>query len=114
MKENYDYKSKRNYLLVAEYKNKIVGTITFSINKAYAFNCMKYIVFDYLVVKKEYRRKRVGTQLIGALISIAKKDGLESIWGVASIGRNKAHEFYEYVGFDDPVRGFRKVFIQEQ
>ena len=114
MKENYDYKSKRNYLLVAEYKNKIVGTITFSINKAYAFNCMKYIVFDYLVVKKEYRRKRVGTQLIGALISIAKKDGLESIWGVSSIGRNKAHEFYEYVGFDDPVRGFRKVFIQEQ
>ena len=114
IKVNYDYKSKHNYLLVAEYKNKIVGTITFSINKAYAFNCMKYLVFDYLVVQKDLRRKRVGTQLIGALIAIDKKEGLESIWGVSSIGRNKAHEFYEYVGFDDPVKGFRKVFIQEQ
>ena len=114
IKENYEYTSRHNYLLVAEYKNKVVGTITFSVNKAYAFNCMKYIVFDYLVVKKEYRRKRVGTQLIGALVSYAEKNNLESIWGVSSIGRNKAHEFYEYVGFDDPVKGFRKVFIKEQ
>lgn len=112
--KSYNYKSKHNYLLVAEYKGKIIGTITFSINKAYAFNCMKYIVFDYLVVQKQYRRKRVGTQLIGALVSIAKKKNLESIWGVSSIGRNKAHKFYTYVGFDDPVKGFRKVFIQEQ
>ena len=114
MIENYDYNSKHNYLLVAEYKGKIVGTITFSVNKAYAFNCMKYIVFDYLVVQKKYRRKRVGTQLIGALVSYAEKYHLESIWGVSSIGRNKAHKFYDYVGFDDPVKGFRRVFIKEQ
>ena len=75
---------------------------------------MKYIVFDYLVVSKKYRRKRVGTQLIGSLVSIAESKGFESIWGVSSIGRNKAHKFYEYVGFDDPVKGFRRVFIDEQ
>ena len=112
--KNYNYKSKRDYLLVAECKGKIIGSVSFGINKSYAFNCMKYIVFDYLVVQKQYRRKRVGTQLIGALVSIAKKKNLESIWGVSSIGRNKAHKFYTYVGFDDPVKGFRKVFIQEQ
>ncbi len=111
--ENYDYNSKHNYLLVAEYKGKVIGTITFSVNKAYAFNCMKYIVFDYLVIDKKFRRRRVGTQLIGSLVSMAKKKKLESIWGVSSIGRSKAHKFYDYVGFSDPVKGFRRVFIAE-
>lgn len=111
--ENYDYNSKNNFLLVAKYKNKVVGTVTFSINKAFAFNCMGYIVFDYLVVDKKYRRLKVGKQLMDALISIAKNNKIESICGVSSSGRNKAHKFYEYVGFDDPVKGFRKVFIDE-
>lgn len=113
MQENYSYDSNNNILLVAEYKNKVIGTVTASINKAYAFNCMNYMVFDYLVVQKEYRRKRVGTQLIEALISVAKKQNLESIWVCSSLGRGKAHKFYDYVGFNDPVKGFRKVFIKE-
>ena len=112
--ENYDYDSKNNFLLVAKYKNKVVGTITFSINKAFAFNCMGYIVFDYLVVDKKYRRLKVGTQLMDALITTAKNNKIESIWGVSSSGRDKAHKFYNYVGFDDPVKGFRKVFIDEK
>lgn len=113
MQENYNYSSKNNILLVAEYKNRIIGTVTAGINKAYAFNCMNYMVFDYLVVKKEYRRKRVGTQLVNALISLAKCKKMESIWVCSSIGRGKAHKFYNYMGFNDPVKGFRKVFIKE-
>lgn len=112
--KNYNYKSKRDYLLVAEYKGKIIGTITFSINKAYAFNCMGYIVFDYLVVQKEYRGKKVGKQIINYINELAKKKNVESIWFVSSIGRKKSHNIYEKLGFDDPVKGFRKVFIQEQ
>ena len=111
--KNYNYNSKRNFLYVADYNGKVVGTITCSINKAYAFNCMNYMVFDYLVVDKNYRRKGVGEQLIGKLVSLAKKYNIESIQCVSSAGKSNAHVFYNKTHFDDPVKGFRKTFIQE-
>ena len=113
MLKNYNYNSKYNYLFVADHNGKIIGTITCSINKAYAFNCMGYMTFDFLIVDKQYRRKGVGVQLIAKLDSIAKKNNLESIQCVSTASKDNAHKFYDCVKFDDPVKGFRKVFIEE-
>ena len=113
MKENYNENSDTNIVLVAEYKGKIIGTVTLNIDKSLAFNCMKYITFDYLVVKREYRRKKVGTQLMQIIYKIAERENFESIWGVSSYGRKKAADFFLKVGMDDPVQGFRKIYIDE-
>ena len=113
MKDNYDENSENTLVLVAEYKGKIVGTVTININKSLAFNCMKYLTFDYLVVKRDYRRRKVGTQLMEALFSIIEKENMESIWGVASYGRKQVGNFFKKVGLDDPVYGYRRIYLDE-
>ena len=113
MKISYDEKDENNIVLVAEFKERIIGTITININQSMAFNCAKYLTFDYLVVKKEYRRRKVGTQLMEAMYAIAEKEQMESIWGVASYGRKQVGEFFTKVGLDDPVYGYRRIYLDE-
>ena len=113
MKSNYDENSENILILVAEYKGKIIGTVTININKSLAFNCMQYLTFDYLVVKREYRRRKVGTQLMEAMYAIIEKENMESIWGVASYGRKQVGNFFKNVGLDDPVYGYRRIYIDE-
>ena len=113
MKDSYDETSEDTIVLVAEFKGKVIGTVTININKSLAFNCMKYITFDYLVVKREYRRKKVGTQIMEEIYSIAEKENMESIWGVASYGRKQVGDFFTRVGLDDPVNGYRKIYLDE-
>ena len=113
MKISYDEKDENNIVLVAEFKERIIGTITININQSMAFNCAKYLTFDYLVVKKEYRRRKVGTQLMEAMYAIAEKEHMESIWGVASYGRKQVGEFFTKVGLDDPVYGYRRIYLDE-
>lgn len=74
---------------------------------------MKYLTFDYLVVKRDYRRRKVGTQLMEALFSIIEKENMESIWGVASYGRKQVGSFFKKVGLDDPVYGYRRIYLDE-
>ena len=113
MKENYEENSKTLIVLVAEFKEKIIGTITININKSLAFNCAKYLTFDYLVVQRDYRRKKVGTQLMEAMYAIAEKEHMESIWCVASYGRKQVGDFFTKVGLDDPVYGYRRIYLDE-
>ncbi len=103
-------KSDTMFLVAKLPGGEIVGTVTASINQALAFDCKKYMVFDYLVVDKNYRRQGVAKCLISYLIDYAKKHNLESIWFCSSASKTEAHLFYQKMGFDDPVKGFRKSF----
>ena len=47
------------------------------------------------------------------IYKIAERENFESIWGVSSYGRKKAADFFLKVGMDDPVQGFRKIYIDE-
>ncbi len=112
MADNYSkyINSDRYVWLVAEYRNKIIGTVQANINNAEAFDCMDFMVMDYLLVQKKYRRRKVGTQLIRRLFEICHERNLESLWLVSSQTRNISHKFYKYQNFDDVVQGFRKTF----
>lgn len=85
----------------------VVGTVMANTGRALAFDCKRFMTFDYLVVKKELQGKGIGTKLIAFLVEFAKSHGYESIWAVSSADKKNAHAFYEKQGFNDPVKGFR-------
>lgn len=112
MRDHYEkyIDSDRYYLLVAEHRGGIIGTVQANVNNAEAFDCMDFMVMDYLLVKKQYRRRKVGTQLVQKLFEICRERNLESLWLVSSQTRSVAHKFYQYQNFNDIVQGFRKTF----
>lgn len=105
--------SERDFLLVCEVDQKIVGTLTLNIclNAELGEQC--YAIFENMVVLQEYRKKGVGTELLKFAESIAKEYSCEKIMFLSSVKREDAHKFFKNLGFNDETsRGFKKYLYE--
>lgn len=97
-----------NLVLVAETEKKIVGTLQACLIKSLAFNCRRFAVFDYFIVEPTYRRRGIGTKLFEFAEAYCKDKNVSCILFVSGKERKEGHLFYQKMGYDTSVKGFRK------
>lgn len=112
LKKNFDrIKNLPEYaVLVAKEGDKVLGS-------AIGIICVAldtpFLVVENVVVDESCRGMGIGRKIFEALDAFA----LENECGYAMLAssgfRHGAHRFYEAVGFDDDVRGFRKYYGKE-
>lgn len=112
LKKNFDrIKDLPEYaILVAKEGDQVLGS-------AMGIICVAldtpFLVVENVVVDESCRGMGIGRKVFEALDAFA----LENECGYAMLAssgfRHGAHRFYEAVGFDDDVRGFRKYYGKE-
>jgi GNAT superfamily N-acetyltransferase len=97
-------------LLVAEDNDGIIGTTVLAILPGFAHGTAPFAVVEYVVVDEKYRSRGIGRQLMEYVISLAKEAGCYKIMLTSDLRRERAHKFYESLGFEDSAAGFRFYF----
>jgi len=59
-----------------------------------------FIEIDYIVVKKEYRRQKIGEKLLNKLLEDSNKDLIESIFLEVNVKNECAINFYKKYNFN--------------
>ncbi len=97
-----------NYcLLVAKREQEVVGTAMGILN--FALDA-PFLVVENVVVKETTRGCGIGRMLFRELDSFAQENKCSYAILVSSGFRKNAHAFYENMGYEDDVRGFRKLY----
>lgn len=89
-----------NYkVFVALYHEIIVGTFALAIMDNLAHMGATSGLIEDVVVKKEYQGKGIGKQMITYAIECCKKYGCYKVALSSNLKRERAHKFYESLGF---------------
>lgn len=92
-------------VLVAREGDEIIGTVS-------GFCCRglagAFLVVEDLIVREGIRGGGIGRQLMMAIDEFGRSHGCKYAMLVSSGFRTGAHRFYESLGYDHDVRGFRK------
>ena len=100
-------KSKNSFIDVATINKKIVGFITYSIRTVVRYPRPILEVEEFFVLE-EYRRLKIGKQLMTGAINSAKKNKCYGIFLGSSKDRTPAHKFYKYMKFNEYGLHYRK------
>lgn len=100
MDENY-------LLLVAKEDNRVLGSALGICCKGLTVH---FLVVEDVIIKEGLRGKGIGRKLMESLDEFAKRKQCAYAILVSSGFRKEAHKFYENVGFQDCVQGFRKIY----
>ena len=73
--EIYDTIFKSNVIFVAEYENKLIGSITLIIEQKFIHNLSKYVRIEDVIVDNNYKNKGIGTKLVSYAIQYSKNIG---------------------------------------
>ena len=93
---------------VALFENHVVGFI--SIVHALAVGSANgYLHITGLAVHKDFRRHKVGSELLRYTENFAKDSGISSIILCTGMNRTDAHAFYEHNGYDKDSYCFDKM-----
>lgn len=96
-------------LLVAEYEQKIVGSIMGIICYDLAEACKPFMVVENVITDESKRGMGIGKYLMCALEEKAKSHEVTYMMLVSAASRQGAHRFYEAMGYrQDNVVGFKK------
>ncbi len=90
-----------NYkIYIAKYNDEIVGTFSLSImdNIAHLGRCSGLI--ESVVVRKDMRAKGIGRKMMEYAFEICRKNNCCKINLSSNLKRERAHKFYENLGFD--------------
>lgn len=101
------------YLYKVEYEGILVGTIMGIICYELCADCQPFLVIEDVIVKKDFRRKNIGSFMFKELEKLAIKRGCYISILVSSYRHPEAHIFYEKIGFNDSVKGFRKKLNEQ-
>ena len=85
----------RVFPMVAVAHDRIVGDATLHIGEG--FN--SHIAWVHVYLDKEYRRKGIGTELIKALVEVARRIGLQQIVAEIVSNQTQALKAFESLGF---------------
>ena len=69
-----------------------------------------FLVIENVVVDAAFRKHGIGRKIFTALDEFAKEKNCQYAILVSSGFRKEAHRFYEVMGYDEDVRGFRKYY----
>jgi GNAT superfamily N-acetyltransferase len=97
-------------LLVAEENGEVIGTTVLAILPGMAHGTSPFAVIEYVVVDEQKRSQGVGKLLMEYCKDLAKKAGCYKIMLTSDKRRNRAHKFYNSVGFEASAEGFRYYF----
>lgn len=101
-------KDDKYLLVVAKEDGKIVGTALAICCMLVGYSGKNFLVVEDVVVKSTMRGRGVGKKIMDYIDKFAaeKKCGYTCL--ISGAKREGAHKFYENVGFNEPVRGFKK------
>lgn len=89
-----------NYkLYVVSCENNIVGTFALAIMDNLANMGKPSGLIEDVVVKTEWQRKGIGKQMINYAINLCRQNGCYKAALSSNLKREKAHQFYESLGF---------------
>ena len=104
---NQALKQPNFWFLLAVKDNQVIGFITFS--KRWVVRYPKPIIeVEEFFVSPNQRRQHTGTQLMGQVISLAKKENCHYIFLASSKDRLPAHQFYKSMNFDEYAFHYRR------
>jgi GNAT superfamily N-acetyltransferase len=95
-------------LLVAEVEGQVVGTADVIVVENLSRNGRSWAMVENFVVTRKLRKRGYGKELMLRAIRISEDLGCYKIQLVSNERRAQAHELYRHLGFDAPVRGFRR------
>ena len=87
------------HLLVAELDGVVVGTCSLYVLPTLAHGVRNLSFVEYVMVDEKYQRRGVGRRLMEECVRIARKAGSYKLFVPSSFQRERAHAFYEKVGF---------------
>jgi len=97
----YDYlKSTNDFLLVAEIEEKIVGLLAYSLRND-LWHAAKCCYIEALAVKKEYRGKGIGTELLKYVLECGKREKFAEVSLTVGKENQRAQELYKKIGLDE-------------
>ncbi len=99
-----------HYLIGVMDGEKIAGTALAICCQSLSMGGKNFLVLEDVVVSPSYRKRGVGKKLMEKADELAKQMNCEYSMLASSDFRKGAHKFYEACGFNDPVRGFRKLY----
>jgi GNAT superfamily N-acetyltransferase len=97
-------------LLVAEDNSRVVGTTMMAILPGFAHLTSPFAVIEYVVVDEKRRSQGIGKLLMEHCRTLAKEAGCYKIMLTSDNRRERAHKFYESLGYEASAHGFRYYF----
>ena len=94
-------------ILVARCDRKVLGTAMGILCQALD---APFMVIENVVVDEACRKQGIGKKIFAALDEFAEENNCQYALLVSSGFRKEAHRFYEAMGYDEDVRGFRKYY----
>jgi GNAT superfamily N-acetyltransferase len=90
-----------NYsLYVAEIDDKVIGTFELLIMDNLAHKSQPSGIVEDVVVDAEYQSQGIGHQMMEYAIDVCRKNGCYKMALSSSLKRERAHQFYENLGFE--------------
>ena len=97
-------------LLVAEDDGDVVGTTMMAILPGFAHLTSPFAVIEYVVIDEKRRGRGIGKLLMEHCRKLAKEAGCYKIMLTSDKRRERAHKFYESLGYEASAHGFRYYF----
>jgi len=88
-----------NFILVAESRGEIVGTLQLTFIPGLARKAAKRAQIEAVRVSSRHRSEGLGQQMFEAAIDLARKEGCSLVQLTTDKKRPDAHRFYERLGF---------------
>jgi GNAT superfamily N-acetyltransferase len=98
------------HLVVAEFRGEVVGTADLLIAENLSRGGTPWSMVENVVVDPRHRRRGIARSMMVHLTALAEGAGCYKIQLISHVRREAAHQLYEGLGFDAPVRGFRRYF----
>jgi GNAT superfamily N-acetyltransferase len=98
----------RRMVLLALLDERAVGTLDVLVVDNITHRGSPWMGVENVVVEPAARRRGVGRALVMAAVDLAKGAGCYKVQLLSGEHRAEAHGLYRSLGFDAPVRGFRR------
>jgi GNAT superfamily N-acetyltransferase len=96
------------HLLVAEADGAVAGMLDVIIISNLSRDLAPRATFENLAVDPAFRRRGIARGLMLHGRDVAVANGCYKAQFVSGMGRKEAHRIYDAIGFDHPVRGWRR------
>lgn len=100
-------KNEKYHLIGAKENGEVLGSMLAVVCNSITAT---FLVIEDVIVKEHIRGKGIGRKLMERIDEIAVENKCEYAILISSSFRKGAHKFYEAMGFNDSVVGFRKLY----
>jgi GNAT superfamily N-acetyltransferase len=94
-------------LLVAVIEGIVAGTADLLVVSNLTHHGMAWAIVENVVVDQDWRRSGVGRALMEEIVTRCREANCYKIQLLSRKHRHAAHSFYEHLGFQSSVQGFR-------